>query len=228
MKNKSLVLLVEDDESISNFIIASLEKQFYNILKAKSGSEALKIVAERCPDLIILDLGLPDIDGMEVLSNIRSWSVVPIIVVSARSDEIDKVKALDLGADDYLTKPFGNDELQARIRNALRHRVHHGKNNRIVIDNLIIDADTRIVELKGKEIHLTPIEFKLLLLLAKNAGKYLTVNFLVKQVWGPYVNETNALRVNMANIRRKIEENPAEPYYIKTEVGVGYMMIEPK
>lgn len=227
MKSKSLILLVEDDESISNFITASLETKDYAIQKAKSGNEALRLVAQRCPDLILLDLGLPDKDGMEVLISVRSWSIVPIIVVSARSNEVDKVKALDMGADDYLTKPFGTEELLARIRNALRHQANFGESNRIVIDKLLIDTDTRRVELMGKEIHLTPIEFKLLLILAKNAGKVLTVHFLVNQVWGPYVNETNALRVNMANIRRKIEENPAEPHYIKTEVGVGYRMIEP-
>lgn len=227
MKSKSLILLVEDDESISNFITATLVTNDYDILTTKTGSEALRLVAERCPDLILLDLGLPDSDGMEVISKIRSWSIIPIIVVSARSNEIDKVKALDMGADDYLTKPFGTEELQARIRNALRHQPHFGHNNRIVIDKLKIEIDTRKVELMGKEIHLTPIEFKLLLILAKNAGKVLTVHSLVRQVWGPYVNETNALRVNMANIRRKIEFNPAEPHYIKTEVGVGYRMIEP-
>lgn len=227
MKSKAMILLVEDDESISNFITATLVTNDYEIITTKTASEALRLVAHRCPDLILLDLGLPDRDGMEVISNIRSWSLIPIIVVSARSNEIDKVKALDMGADDYLTKPFGTEELQARIRNALRHQPNFGQNNRIVIDKLQIEIDTRKVELMGKEIHLTPIEFKLLLILAKNAGKVLTVHSLVNQVWGPYVNETNALRVNMANIRRKIEVNPAEPHYIKTEVGVGYRMIEP-
>ena len=230
MANKPVILIVEDEKGISNFISAILTSNDYNVIKCIKGSEAVSMTASYCPELILLDLGLPDIDGLLVLQSIREWSEVPVIVVTARNNESEKVKAFDLGADDYITKPFGTMELLARIRTAIRHKQNNSYNplqtDKIKIGGLIIDAVKRTVSLDEKVIHLTPIEYKILLLLAKNAGRVLTLDFICKEIWGPYTNEQNALRVNMANIRRKIEENPAEPKYILTEVGVGYRMVE--
>lgn len=231
MSNKLLVLLVEDEITISNFISAVLTSNSYSVIKAEKGRDAVSLAASHCPDLIILDLGLPDMDGVEVLKNIRSWSNIPIVVVSARGHEREKVEALDLGADDYITKPFGTSELLARIRTALRHSLKvreeiHLETEKICIGNLSIDYKKRIVKVEGKEVHFTPIEYKIIVLLSQNIGKVLTHDFITKEVWGPYINETQALRVNMANIRRKIEANPAEPKYITTEVGVGYRLVD--
>ncbi len=231
MSNKLLVLLVEDEAAISNFISAVLTSNDYSVIKAKKGKDAVMMTASYCPDLILLDLGLPDMDGIEVLDNIRSWSNIPIVVVSARGHEREKVEALDLGADDYITKPFGTSELLARIRTAVRHsqkaqEESHLEAEKICIGDLNIDYKKRIVKVEGKEVHLTPIEYKIIVLLSQNVGKVLTHDFIVKEIWGPYINETQTLRVNMANIRRKIENNPAEPKYIVTEVGVGYRMVD--
>jgi two-component system KDP operon response regulator KdpE len=170
-------------------------------------------------------------DGIEVLKSIREWSGIPIIVVSARGHEREKVEALDLGADDYITKPFGTSELLARIRTAVRHNRKmredsHLEGDKIIIGNLCIDYEKRIVKVEDKEVHLTPIEYKIIVLLSQNVGKVLTHDFIMKEIWGPYLNENQTLRVNMANIRRKIENNPAEPKYIVTEVGVGYRMVD--
>lgn len=229
--DKRMVLIVEDERGISNFISAILTSNGYNILKTESGREAVSIAASQCPDLILLDLGLPDIDGIEVLKSIRKWSDIPIIIVSARGHEREKVEALDLGADDYVTKPFGTSELLARIRTAIRHRQKDEFENQpkaeiISVGDLTIDYVKRIVAVEKKEVHLTPVEYKIICLLSKHIGKVLTLDFITKEVWGPYTNEDNALRVNMANIRRKIEVNPAEPKYIITEVGVGYRMVD--
>jgi two-component system, OmpR family, KDP operon response regulator KdpE len=231
MNNKLCVLLVEDELAISNFISTILVHNDYNVLKAETGKDALALSASHCPDLILLDLGLPDMDGIDVLKSIRKWSSIPIIVVSARGHEREKVEALDLGADDYITKPFGTSELLARIRTAVRHDLkareeNHQEADKIVIGGLSIDYDKRIVKMEDKEVHLTPIEYKIIVLLSKNVGKVLTHDFLMKEIWGPYVNENQTLRVNMANIRRKLEANPAEPKYILTEVGVGYRMVD--
>lgn len=230
MENKPVILLVEDENGISNFIAAILTSNKYHVIKCQKGGEAVSLTASYSPELVLLDLGLPDVDGLEVLSGIREWSDVPVIVVTARSNESEKVKAFDLGADDYITKPFGTLELLARIRTAIRHKQKTGYNplqtDKIQIGGLSIDAVKRTVLLDGKPVHLTPIEYKILLLLAQNAGRVLTLDFISRKIWGPYTNEQNALRVNMANIRRKIEENPAEPQYILTEVGVGYRMVE--
>jgi two-component system KDP operon response regulator KdpE len=231
MNNKLLILLVEDEIAISNFISTILTHNNYSVLKADKGKDAIKFTATHCPDLILLDLGLPDMDGIEVLKNIREWSGIPIIVVSARGHEREKVEALDLGADDYITKPFGTSELLARIRTAVRHNRkmredNHSENERITINNLCIDYEKRIVKVEDKEVHLTPIEYKIIVLLSQNVGKVLTHDYIIKEIWGPYLNENQTLRVNMANIRRKIEENPAEPKYIVTEVGVGYRMVD--
>ncbi len=231
MENKSVILIVEDEAGISNFIAAILKANEYKMLKAVTGKEAISMTASYSPDLILLDLGLPDIDGMEVLKTIREWSNIPVVVVSARGHEREKVEALDLGADDYITKPFGTAELLARIRTGIRHSPKNRSENMLestslVIGELAIDYDKRIVTVGEKSVHLTPIEYKIIVLLSKNIGKVLTHDYIIREVWGPYTNEIQALRVNMANIRRKIEENPAEPRYIVTQVGVGYRMVE--
>ncbi|MEL1133670.1 response regulator transcription factor [Desulfitobacterium sp. THU1] len=231
MNNNPLILIVEDEGGISNFISAILESNHYKVIKATKGKEAIAMAASHGPDLILLDLGLPDLDGLEVLKTIRQWTSIPIVVVSARGHEREKVEALDCGADDYITKPFGTMELLARIRTALRHNLSNimnsfAENDKVVVGDLTIDYGKRRVTLAGNEVHLTPIEYKIIVLLAKHIGKVLTHDYIMKEVWGPYTNEIQALRVNMANIRRKIEQNPGEPQYILTEVGVGYRMVE--
>ncbi|MCI6887584.1 MAG: response regulator transcription factor [Lachnospiraceae bacterium] len=229
--NKQTILSIEDEKNIGNYIETILISNGYKALKAMNGMSGLSMCTSHHPDLILLDLGLPDIDGMEVLDRIRGFSNVPIIVISARTQEKEKVEALDRGADDYITKPFGSEELLARIRTALRHsnqvRSSVGVEKRYSCEDLIIDFDKRLVTLAGEDIHLTQIEYKLVSLLAKNAGKVLTYDYILKEIWGPYADMDNQiLRVNMANIRRKIEKNPAEPHYIYTEIGVGYRMKE--
>ena len=231
MNKDPLILIVEDEEAISNFISAVLNTNQFNVIKTGKGRDAVSMTASYCPDLILLDLGLPDLDGVEVIKSIREWSEIPIIVVSARGHEREKVEALDLGADDYITKPFGTSELLARIRAGIRHRqsAFAGKNaaaEKAIVGGLEIDYEKRLVVLDGKEVHLTPIEYKIIGLLSQHIGKVLTHDFITKEIWGPYTNEVQTLRVNMANIRRKLEANPAEPKYIVTEVGVGYRMVE--
>ena len=235
MENKPLILIVDDEESICNFISAVLTTNKFNVLSTNKGKEAISIISSHCPDLVLLDLGLPDMDGLEILKTIRQWTGVPVIVVSAREHEREKVQALDHGADDYITKPFGTAELLARIRTALRHSQNKGETGLsqsgvFTIGDLKIDQVKRHVSVMGKEIHLTPIEYKIIVLLSHYAGKVLTHDNIIKEVWGPntndHYNEIQALRVNMANIRRKLEVNPAEPRYIVTEVGVGYRMAE--
>lgn len=231
MNNKPLILIVEDEEGICNFISTILTTSEYNVIKASNGKEAVSMTASFCPDLILLDLGLPDVDGIEVLKMMRQWTRIPIVVLSARGHEREKVEALDLGADDYITKPFGTSELLARIRTEIRHSqknsgVGYTQDEKIIIGELEIDYGKRIVTVAGKEIHFTPVEYKILVVLSKYIGKVLTHDFIIREVWGAYANEIQALRVNMANIRRKLEENPADPKYILTEVGVGYRMVE--
>ena len=228
MNTKINILLIEDDKSISGFITTSLERNGYRVTSALNGKEGLSLAASLCPDVILLDLGLPDIDGCEILKQIRSWnSNIPIIILSARTKEQDKVSALDLGADDYLTKPFGTAELMARIRTSMRHR-HPASPDRVcrALD-LEIKFEKRLIRLEGKEVHLTQIEYQLLTLLAENSGRVLTYSYLMNAIWGPYMDSNNQiLRVNMANIRRKIEKNPAQPQYVFTEIGIGYRMLE--
>lgn len=231
MQDKPLILIVEDEAGICNFISAILASNNFDVLKTAKGTEAVSLVASRCPDLVLLDLGLPDMDGIEVLKTIRQWSDVPVIVVSARGLEREKVQALDLGADDYVTKPFGTSELLARIRTALRHSKNHrtgsgAETEQITIGELEINYAKRLISIAGEEIHLTPIEYKIIVLLSRYLGKVLTHDFIIKEIWGPFESEVQVLRVNMANIRRKLEINPAEPRYIITEVGVGYRMVE--
>lgn len=230
MQTKVKVMIIEDEDAISNFIATTLKANDYSPILAKTASEALSMIPSHCPDLILLDLGLPDMDGIEILKRIREWSATPVIVVSARGEESDKVEALDFGADDYICKPFGTSELMARIRTALRHSMKNAGNTANEIfqtKGLRIDFGKRQVTVDGNEVHLTQIEFKIVSLLAKSAGQVLTYDFIITELWGPYaVKDNQILRVNMANIRRKLEKNPGSPEYIFTEVGVGYRMAD--
>ena len=233
MAARGKVLIVEDDRAICNFIRRVLEANGYEALIAFSGREALSMLTSHCPDVVILDLGLPDMDGFEVLTELRKWSLMPVVVVSARTDEREKVRVRDAGADDYITKPFGTSELLARIRTAIRHTRMTGGNPTIAKENkfraqgLVIDYDKYRVYIDDRDAGLTQNEFKLVALLGRYAGRVLTYDYLIREIWGPNkAYDNQILRVNMANIRRKIEENPAEPQYIFTEVGVGYRMIE--
>ncbi|MCI8950524.1 MAG: response regulator [Lachnospiraceae bacterium] len=233
MNLKSTIIIIEDEKSICNFIETTLTAHNYKVITASTGQEGLSLITSCFPDLILLDLGLPDIDGMNIIKKVRKWSMVPIIVISARTQEQEKVLALDSGSDDYITKPFGTSELLARIRTALRRHQQQGgfpaQNEPVYsYDDLTIDFSKRLVTLKGKEIHLTQIEYKLVSLLAQNSGRVLTYDYIINHIWGPYADNNNnqILRVNMAHIRRKIENNPAEPNYIFTEIGVGYRMRE--
>lgn len=233
MTSKIKILIVEDEQAIRNFISTALKANGYQTLEASNAKEALSMLPSHCPDVVLLDLGLPDLDGLEVLKDMRKWSGIPVIIVSARGNEQEKVDALDLGADDYITKPFGTSELLARIRTALRHNARLASSNDAQnifnCKDLTINFDKRMVTVAGNDVHLTQIEFKIVALLAHSAGKVLTYDHIISQLWGPYAMKDNQiLRVNMANIRRKIEKNPASPQYIYTEVGVGYRMAEEK
>jgi len=222
-----LVLVVEDEPPMRKFLRAALTAQGYRVLEAESAKGAIIAATTHNPEVILLDLGLPDGDGLDLARQIREWSGVPIIVISARGREDDKVAALDLGADDYLTKPFGVSELLARIRVALRHAVQSASPEASVLDvgPLHLDMARRAVLVAGEEVHLTPIEYRLLTLLARNAGKVLTHRQLLTEVWGPsYAGETHYLRVFMAQLRRKVEPDPARPRIFLTEPGVGYRM----
>lgn len=231
MEIQPSILIIEDEDSISAFMTAILSANQYRTLRAASAREGLALVSSNAPDAILLDLGLPDMDGAEVLRAIRAQTATPVIIVSARGLERDKVAALDLGADDYIVKPFGTAELLARIRTALRHSPKSMGSEPLgqtakTIGELSIDYRKRLVTLRGETLHLTPNEYKLLALLSINAGKVLTHDALIREVWGLYGNDSHTLRVNMANLRRKIEENPGSPRYILTEMGVGYRMAE--
>lgn len=227
MTTKINVLLIEDDKSISSFVATSLDGNGHKVTTASNGKEGLSLAASLCPDIILLDLGLPDMDGMDVLRKIRSWSSTPVIIISARIKEQEKVIALDLGADDYITKPFGTAELMARIRTSLRHSHTAPPDHIYRALDLEINFAKRLIRLEGKEIHLTQIEYQLLTLLAENSGRVLTYGYIMNTIWGPYMDSNNQiLRVNMANIRRKIEKNPAQPKYVFTEIGIGYRMLE--
>ncbi len=228
--DKTLILVVEDDRAIRNLITATLKaSNLYTILTAATGESAVMQTASRNPDIIILDLGLPDMDGMDVIQKVRSWSNRPIIVVSARSEDRDKIDALDAGADDYLTKPFSVEELLARIRVAIRKMKYDNRpdRNESIFENgdLKIDYSAAIVFVEGNQIHLTPIEYKLLCLLAKNVGKVLTHNYILNQVWpNPMEADSSLVRVFMATLRKKIEKDPSNPTYIQTHIGIGYRM----
>ena len=229
---KFTVLIIEDEKNIQTFMGKVLKKHEYRVLCADTGAQGLEIIRSHCPDIILLDLGLPDMDGGEIIREVRTWTSTPIIVISARTAEHEKVSSLDLGADDYITKPFGTSELLARIRASLRH------SNRLLTDSslyirpyrhgdMTLDFSKRLLTIGNTVVHLTPIEYKIVAYLAQNSGKVITYASILSNVWGPYADDDNKiLRVNMANIRRKIEEDPAQPKYIFTEVGVGYRMVE--
>lgn len=224
------VLVIEDDPQIQRFLSAALEAHNYAIELAATGAEGLRLATVRQPDIVIVDLGLPDISGLDVITRLREWYARPILVLTARSQEDDKVAALDRGADDYLTKPFGVAELLARLRVAQRHSAARGGTaipTRIEIGDLVIDIAARRVQRAGTEVHLTPIEYKLLTTLAQHHGKVLTHRHLLREVWGAaHVESPQYLRIYMRALRHKIEADPTQPRYLLTEVGVGYRLAD--
>ena len=230
--NKPQILIVEDDNAVANLIAATLETQDYTYKRAGNGTEAVMQALSCKPDVMLLDLGLPDMDGVEIIKKIRSWSNMPIIVVSARSEDFDKVSALDAGADDYLTKPFSVEELLARLRVTQRRLLLLKSSNdagKPVFQNgeLKIDYAASCVYLKGEEMHLTPIEYKLLCLLSHNVGKVLTHTYITMQIWGSSrENDIASLRVFMATLRKKLEPEKTSPQYIQTHIGIGYRMLK--
>lgn len=225
-----IILIVEDDIQIRNFIRFALENEKYKVLTSENAAQAMNEIVSEPMDLILLDLGLPDADGMEVIKKVREFSDIPIIVVSARDQDKEKVKALDYGADDYLVKPFSASELLARIRVAFRHLEKIGKEEVMQngkVGELMIDFSKHLVYLKGEELHVTPMEYRLLSVFFKNIGKVLTTSYIIQEVYGKnYGNDTQALRALMAALRRKIEDSPARPRYIMTEIGVGYRLVD--
>lgn len=224
---KYKILSIDEEKEVQYYLKRIFLQNGYKLYTAGNGKEGISQLVNRCPDLALLDLILPDTDGIELIKEIRKLSDCPIIVISSRGKERDKVTALDAGADDYVTKPFGAEELLARIRCALRYRKKYGVHNVYQARDLKVDFEKRVVFSDGKCIHLTPVEYRIVEFLAMNPGKVITYRMLLEKIWGPYVSENNKiLRVNMTNIRRKIGDNPAEPKYIFTESGVGYRMAE--
>ncbi len=227
-----LILIVDDEKSIRSFLRISIDMQGYKCIDACDGSTALMLAVSRNPDIVVLDLGLPDMDGIEVIRKLRTISQIPIIIISARGHEREKVEALDAGADDYLTKPFSVPELLARIRVILRHKSSMNTQNEVVssvykIKDLSIDTEKHRVWLHNNEIRLTPNEYKVLVLLAQNQGKVLSHRFITENIWGGILpNDTQSLRVCMGNLRRKLGQDPTQPEYIITEIGIGYRMID--
>lgn len=226
MTDELCILIIEDDKYISNFIAVSLKKEGYKIMLAESAAEGLFLFSSNHPDVILLDLGLPDRDGLEIIREIRSFSNTPVLVVSARGQEKEKIEALDLGADDYITKPFHMGELLARIRvvkRKLRQQLIPASVSVFHCDYLMVDYEKRKVLVDENEVHLTPMEYKLLLLMIANKGKVLTHNYIAKEVWGyDETGDAKTIRVFMAKLRRKIEKDMAKPRFILTEIGVGY------
>ena len=224
------ILIIEDESPIRKFLRISLESQGYQVIEAENGNKGLQHAAAGPPEIVVLDLGLPDMDGLEVIQRLREWSTVPIVVLSARGREADKIAALDAGADDYLTKPFSAGELLARIRVALRHlATAHASRADSVFDvgELRVDLARRRVSLGEQEVHLTPTEYRLLAVLVKHAGKVVTHRQLLKEVWGPdSVHENQDLRVYMGQLRRKVERDAARPRYLRTEAGIGYRLMD--
>ncbi len=225
---RPVVLVIEDEPQIRRFLRTSLGAEGFDVEEAAGGKDGLAMAASCRPEVVILDLGLPDMDGVEVMRRLREWSAVPVIVLSARAQEKDKVAALDAGADDYVVKPFGIGELVARLRVALRHAVHVGEPGGTSVfeaGDLKLDLAARRVTRRGAEVHLTPTEYRLLAELVKHAGKVLTQRHLLQEVWGPgYVERPHYLRVHMANLRQKLEDDPARPRLLRTETGVGYRL----
>jgi two-component system KDP operon response regulator KdpE len=227
-EDKELILLIEDEQQMRRFLRITLQSHGYRLIEASTAKEGLLQAASRNPDVVLLDLGLPDMDGLEVTKRLREWAQTPVIVISAREQEQDKVKALDAGADDYLTKPFNANELLARIRVALRHSIR-GRSGRsepiFVLDNLRVDLSQRQVFVDEQEVHLTPLEYKLLMVLIRHAGKVITHRQLLLEVWGPaHVSEVQYLRVYMTQLRHKLEKDPARPRFLMNEPGVGYRL----
>ena len=226
MNEDKLFLIVEDDKQIRSFINFSLKSKNYLSIQASTGKEAINMIVAQNPDVLILDLGLPDMDGLDIIRQVRTFSDIPIIVVSARDQDSEKVEALDAGADDYLTKPFSVNELLARLRVIIRRLDNTGENKTqsvYKIGDLELSLERHMAFLSGNEIHFTPIEFNVLALLVKNAGKVLTHSYIINEVWGSsYGRDTQSLRVFMANIRRKLEKDPTKQRYIITEIGIGY------
>lgn len=231
IESHAKILVVEDDATVRNLVLTALEAQSFDLLAESTGRGAIASAATNAPDVVLLDLGLPDIDGIEVVRAIRVWSQMPIIVVSARSEDADKIAALDAGADDYLTKPFSVGELQARIRTTLRRSSYLSnapmrESSTFENGGLRIDYSAGVAYLSGEELHLTPIEYKLLCLLSHNVDRVLTHSFILNEVWGvEHQADLASLRVFMGTLRKKIESDPAHPRYIQTHVGVGYRMI---
>ena len=225
---RPIVLVIEDEAPIRKFLRTGLESQGFQLVESTTGADGLAQAATRAPDVVLLDLGLPDIDGFEVVRRLREWSTIPVLVLSARGQERDKVQALDAGADDYVTKPFSMGELLARMRVALRHRarLQTGTESSVVeIDALRVDLERRLVSVSGKPVRLTPIEYRLLSMLARHAGKVLTHDVLLREVWGPgYTSQQHYLRVYMGQLRHKLEADPARPKLLITEPGVGYRL----
>lgn len=226
--NQSRILVVDDEPQIQRFLKPSLTAAGYEVIEAGTSAEALKAVATQAPDIVILDLGLPDMDGKEVIASLRGWSDIPIVILSARDRESEKIAALDLGADDYVEKPFGIGELTARIRTALRHRGRRDAIPTVMdVDGLTIDPIKRLVSRDGETVHLTPKEYDLLLLLARHAGRVVTHRTLLTTVWGPaHGDDLHYLRVFIGQLRQKIERDPTQPQIVRTEPGVGYRMVE--
>lgn len=229
--NKSLILVVEDDKSVCNLITTTLKVHDYRYLTAGNGETAILEAASHNPDIVLLDLGLPDIDGIDIIRKIRTWSNVPIIIISARSEDTDKIEALDAGADDYLTKPFSVEELLARLRVTERRLLM--MQDTAPAASVFVDGELRVDYAAGcaylgeEELHLTPMEYKLLCLLSKNVGKVLTHTFITQKIWGrSWENDVSSLRVFMATLRKKIEKEPDSPQYIQTHIGVGYRMLK--
>lgn len=224
-ESKIRVLVVDDERAILRYLKTSLSAHGYAVFEAASGQEALGSAAANRPDLVILDLGLPDLEGIEVTRRLREWTKTPIIILSVREGEAEKIAALDAGADDYLVKPFSTGELMARMRAALRRAEPLESAPQFTLGNLEVDFGRRLVQMNGEEVSLTPTEYDLLRVLVQNAGKVLTHRFLLRNIWGSgYENETHLLRVNISNLRKKIEPEPARPFYILTEPGVGYRL----
>ena len=228
--NKPLILVAEDDAPVRNLIITTLKTHEYRYLTASCGTEAISLAASHNPDVLFLDLGLPDLDGIEVIRQIRTWSGMPIIVISARSEDSDKIEALDTGADDYLTKPFSVEELLARLRVMVRRLRQAGSEPESAVyvnGALRIDYAAGCAFLGEEELHLTPIEYKLLCLLAKNTGKVLTHTYITQHIWGrSWDNDVASLRVFMVNLRKKLEQEPGSSHYIQTHIGIGYRMLK--
>ena len=229
MRDRPVVLIIEDEPQIRRFLRTSLDAHGFEVLEAESGAAGLVEAGKKRPDCVILDLGLPDLDGVQIIRQLREWSTTPVLVLSARVQERDKIAALDAGADDYVTKPFGVGELLARLRVALRHAASATEAEATIFEaqNLRVDLSARRVTVSGHEVHLTPTEYRLLITLARHSGKVLTQRFLLTEVWGPgHIERPHYLRIYMANLRQKIEADPTRPTLFLTETGVGYRLAD--